>query len=320
MNIEALGSFLKIAEMKSLSAAAKLYGLPKSTLSLRLKQLEGEIGTDLFIRDGRSMVLTEAGQTLLAHALDIVERCEAARIAVSETLDEAVGTLRIGATGEFGTAFYSQMIHAFRKRHPKVQLDLTFFSPQALYLPERLEMMDAIISWDDGNAEDSETLWTDRFALFASRDYLARMGAPSAPADIDNHQGVLFRLPAGPQGWRLQRDTEQIAILPRSDLIANEYWTVKYFAVAGEGIAYLPTFFTEIECRRGHLVPVLPAWKSAEQRVTLRMIRPQAVSHRMAAFRDFCRDYFSPTYVFHGPRYYVETVLNAPNDLPGDPS
>ncbi|MFL5014056.1 LysR family transcriptional regulator [Rhizobium sp.] len=315
MDVDALDAFLKIAEYQSLSAVAKLYGLPKSTLSLRLRQLEGELNTSLFLREGRSLVLTEAGQTLRAHAADILGRCEAARMAVAETLDDASGMLRIGATGEFGTAFYSQMLFAFRRRYPKVQLDLSFFSPHTLYLPERQEMMDAIISWDDGNAAQggAEQLWTDRFCLYASRDYLARMGAPPTPAALETHQAVMFRQPSGPQLWYLQREAETLSILPRCDLFANEYWTVKYFAVAGEGIAYLPSFFTQIECERGDLVRVLPGWESAAQCVTLRVMRPSALSRRMGAFIEFCRDYFSPGYVFNGPRYYVETIFN-PSD------
>ncbi|MDH6265607.1 DNA-binding transcriptional LysR family regulator [Rhizobium sp. SG_E_25_P2] len=318
MDVDALDAFLKIAELRSLSAVAKLYGQPKSTLSLRLKQLEGELGTELFLREGRALVLTEAGQTLRAHAADILGRCEAARMAVAETLDDASGMLRIGATGEFGTAFYSQMLFAFRRRYPKVQLDLSFFSPHTLYLPERQEMMDAIISWDDGNTArgGAEQLWADRFCLYASRDYLARMGEPTTPADLGNHQAVMFRQPSGPQPWLLQKDTEVASVLPRCDLFANEYWTVKYFAVAGEGIAYLPSFFTQIECERGDLMRVLPGWESAAQRVTLRVMRPSALSRRMGAFIDFCRDYFSPGYVFNGPRYYVETIVNPPEDTP----
>lgn len=312
MDVDALDAFLKIAELRSMSAAAKLYGLPKSTLSLRLKQLEGELNTSLFLREGRALVLTEAGQTLRIHAADILGRCEAARMAVAETLDDAAGMLRIGATGEFGTAFYSQMLYAFRRRYPKVQLDLSFFSPHTLYLPERQEMMDAIISWDDGNAAQggAEQLWTDCFCLYASREYLGRMGVPETPDDLDNHQAVMFRQPSGPLPWLLQKDAETVSVLPRCDLFANEYWTVKYFAVAGEGIAYLPSFFTQIECGRGDLVPVLPGWTSAQQCVTLRVMRPSAMSRRMGAFIEFCRDYFSPSYVFNGPRYYVETIFN----------
>lgn len=307
MNTEALASFVKIAELRSLSAAAKLYGLPKSTLSLRLKQLEADLNVELFERSGRNLVLTEAGQMLLKHARQILRGCDAARAAVTELSDDVAGTLRIGATGEFGTAFYAQMLIAFRRLYPNVEIELTFFSPHVLYASDSLDMLDAVISWDEG-LEEGETLSTATFALFASRSYLERAGTPRSPADLTDHQGIVYRTPAGLQHWRLQKGAAQESILPRSSLIANDYWTVKYFAVAGEGIAYLPRFFTAIECERGHLVPLLADWESAEKRVGIRIIRPNVPSRKMAAFMDVCRRYFSPGFVFTGPRYYVEAI------------
>lgn len=310
MNTDALASFVKIAELRSLSAAAKLYGLPKSTLSLRLKQLEDDLKVALFERSGRVLLLTVAGQTLLGHARQILQSCDTARAAVTELSDDVTGTLRIGATGEFGTAYYTQMLMAFRKLYPKVEIELTFFSPHVLYAPESLDMLDAVISWDEG-IEVGETLSTAKFALFASKSYVERAGMPRKPADLAEHQGIVYRTSAGLQHWRLQKGTAQESILPRSNLIANEYWTIKYFAVAGEGIAYLPHFFTTIECERGHLIPLLDTWESAEKRVSIRISRPHAPSRKMTAFMDVCGRYFSPGFVFTGPRYYVETIFDA---------
>lgn len=307
MNTDALASFVKIAELRSLSAAAKLYGLPKSTLSLRIKHLEADLNVVLFERSGRNLLLTDAGQTLLRHARQILQGCDAARAAVTELSDDVAGTLRIGATGEFGTAFYAQMLVVFRKLYPNVDIELTFFSPHVLYAADSFDMLDAVISWDDGEV-DGEPLWTATFSLFASRSYLERAGMPASPAGLADHQGIVYRTPGGLQQWRLQNRGTQENILPRSSLIANDYWTVKYFAVAGQGIAYLPRFFTSIECERGHLVPLLPDWKSAERQVSIRLTRPHAPSRKIAAFMDVCRRYFSPGFVFTGPRYYVEAI------------
>lgn len=309
MNTDALASFVKIAELRSLSAAAKLYGLPKSTLSLRLKQLEADLNVPLFERSGRNLLLTEAGQTLLKHARQILQNCDAARAAVSEVSEDVAGTLRIGATGEFGTAFYAQMLIAFRRLYPNVEIELTFFSPNVLYAAESFDTLDAVISWDEGDGE-GETLSTATFALFASSSYIERFGQPQQPADLADHQGIVYRTPAGLQHWRLQKGAAQESVLPRSSLIANDYWTVKYFAVAGEGIAYLPRFFTAIECERGHLMPLLDDWASAERRVSIRLTRPHAPSRKMSAFMDVCRRYFSPGFVFQGPRYYVEAIFD----------
>ena len=277
-----------------------------------MKQLEADLNVTLFERSGRALLLTEAGRTLLDHARQILRDIDSARAAITELNEDVAGTLRIGATGEFGTAFYAQMLMAFRTLYPKVDIDLTFFSPQVLFSPESMDMLDALISWDDDG--QGETLSTATFALFASRAYLDRAGVPKTPDDLNDHQGIVYRTPGGLQHWRLQRGAAQASVLPRSNLIANDYWTIKYFAVAGEGIAYLPRFFTTLECERDHLVPLLEKWESAPRKVGIRVTRPLAASRKMDAFMDVCRSYFSPGFVFTGPRYYVEAILE-PNKL-----
>ncbi len=310
MDFEALRCFVRIAEGQSISAAAKLHGLPKSTLSLKLRQLEADVGSELFGRDGRALRLTDAGEELLRHAHAILAACESARSAVAEVREEIAGTLRVGFSGEFGTAFNAQMLYAFRRRHPKVKLDLVFFSASTLFDLDRLQAIDAIVAWDAVGAggHDSVRLSSTRFGLFASPAYLAEAGVPEAPADLRRHRGVLYRTATGLQSWRLCRADETVDVLPADDLVANEYWTVKYFAVGGDGIAYLPRFFTRMECARGHLVPVLPDWLSEERFVHLYFPRGQDSSRKSAAFRDFCADYFRPEFAFDGPEYYFEAL------------
>ncbi len=104
---------------------------------------------------------------------------------------------------------------------------------------------------------------------------------------------MLYRRGTGLQSWRLKRGTELVELLPRCDFSSNDYWTVKYFAVAGEGIVYLPTFFADIECERGHLVPLMPEWQSEEKWIYIRIPQHNNASRKTRAFVDFCKDYFS---------------------------
>ena len=183
MDIEALDCFAKVAEAGSLSAAAKRHGLPKSTLSLKLRQLESDLGVPLFVRAGRGIELTDAGSELIRHARQILASCDGARSAMAEIRDEIAGTLRIGSTGEFGTAFEAQMLFAFRQQYPRVKIDLVFFSPSVLFNGDSLMNFDAIMSWDDAADRDGagETLASTNFALFASPSYLARNGLRRSP-------------------------------------------------------------------------------------------------------------------------------------------
>ena len=99
--------------------------------------------------------------------------------------------------------------------------------------------------------------------------------------------------------------------MPHSDFVANDYWMIKYFAVAGEGIAYLPHFFTRLECEREHLMRVLPGWMSDEKRISVRMTSHVAASRKTRAFVDFAARFFTHQYDFAGPIYYVDAIHNS---------
>ena len=103
MDFEAIDYFVKVADAQSLSRASKLFGLPKSSLSHKIRKLEDALGVALFVRDGRDMFLSDAGAEFLEHAQRIKESCEGARAAVAEVRREIAGTLTIASTGEFGT-------------------------------------------------------------------------------------------------------------------------------------------------------------------------------------------------------------------------
>jgi len=310
MDLVAIDCFVKVAEARSLSEASKLWRLPKSTLSHKIRQLEDQLAVALFVRDGRDMVLTDAGTEFLVHAHRIQESCDNAEAAVTAMRQDVGGTLTIGSTGEFGTSFTSELLFAFRERYPQVRIDVIFLSEGFLFAPERLKAFDGIFYWGEPSQVDyvARKLTDASFGLYASPAYLERHGTPGAPAGLNGHRGIAFRLPTGLQSWHLVKGEEQTDVFPVSSCTANDYWMIKYFAVAGEGIAYLPGFFTQTECERGNLVAVLPEWRSPAVPVNLLYPRRRFVSRRFEAFQTFCTDFYERRAQHYVPSYCVEVV------------
>lgn len=310
MDLEAIDCFLKVAEAQSLSHAAKRFGLPKSSLSHKIRRLEDSLGTALFVREGRDMLLSDAGAEFLDHARRIRESCEGARSAIAEARREIAGTLTIASTGEFGTSFTSELLYAFRRRFPQVNVDVVFLSLGYFLSAGKNQPFDGIFHWGDPANPDyvARRLGEAAFGLFASPRYLERHGTPAAPGDLATHRKIAFRQPAGLQVWRLLRGAECVEMTPEAECTANDYWMLKYFAVAGEGIVYLPAFFTEIECMNGDLVPVLPEWQSEMVAINLLYMRRRYVTRKFAAFLDFCLGYYEERRNSTAPRYCVEVV------------
>jgi DNA-binding transcriptional LysR family regulator len=310
MDLEAVNFFIKVADARSLSNAAKLHGLPKSTLSHKIRQLEDKLGVALFVREGRDMFLTDAGAEFLDHAHRIQATCDGAESAIAAVRQEIAGTLTIGSTGEFGTSFTSELLFAFRQRFPQVKIDVIFLSSGYLFAPERQQAFDGIFYWGEPSNVDyiARRLTSASFGLYASPAYIEKHGRPEAPETLHDHRGIAFRTPTGLQSWHLKQAGETLDVLPPASCVANDYWMIKYFAVAGEGLAYLPDFFTEIECATGHLVAVLPEWRSPDVSVNLLYPRRRYVSRKFAAFQAFCVDFYKQRSQHYVPRYCVEVV------------
>src|SRR3954471_12405338 len=122
MNLQQLRYFLATARHGSFSAAADTLHLAQPSLSQQVRALEAELGVALFVRAGRGMVLTEAGQALRPEAEAILDAVERARDVVAEVRELRGGTLTFGTFGIAGAYGLADVIEELRRRHPGVRV------------------------------------------------------------------------------------------------------------------------------------------------------------------------------------------------------
>jgi LysR family transcriptional regulator, nitrogen assimilation regulatory protein len=122
MEIKQLQHFSRIAEIGNLTRAASLLGLTQAALSRQVAQLEAELGTELFRRNGRGLVLTEAGQRLLNHVPMVLRQIALAERAVRGTAEPAKGNLVLGLPPSLARTVVVPLIDAFREQLPEVTL------------------------------------------------------------------------------------------------------------------------------------------------------------------------------------------------------
>jgi DNA-binding transcriptional LysR family regulator len=117
-----LKSFIAIAETGSFSKAASLVGRTQSALSLQIQKLEKNLGCELFDRSGRKATLTDQGEIFLGYARRII----LLQLEVYSRLKEpeVEGEIRLGTPEDFATHYLPDVLAAFRKQHPRVQLNV----------------------------------------------------------------------------------------------------------------------------------------------------------------------------------------------------
>lgn len=124
MDVRGLEVFLSVAKHLNYTRAGEEVNLSQPSVSVRIRQLENELGVKLFEQLGKKVALTEAGLVLIAHARRVVTAIEDAQHAIDELQGLERGTLRIGASTTPGMYLVPQVIARFKDRYPKVEIHL----------------------------------------------------------------------------------------------------------------------------------------------------------------------------------------------------
>lgn len=129
MELRQLKSFAKVAETLNFSEAAKALCMTQSTLSLQVKQLETELGTQLLIRSSHRVSLTEAGETILPNVKKAIYEAETCSDRIKDLNNLAAGTLNIGVTYTF-SPILTETLLTFMKMYPMIKLNI-FYKPMS---------------------------------------------------------------------------------------------------------------------------------------------------------------------------------------------
>ncbi|HEX8758316.1 MAG TPA: LysR family transcriptional regulator [Steroidobacteraceae bacterium] len=255
-----------IAETRSLTQAARRLGVAKSSVSIRLKDLERAIGVPLVRRTTRSITLTPAGQQLVEETRASFVHIERGIAGVKDLAGAPRGLVRMTAPVALGRQHIAPVIPALLERFPELRLELDLSDRFVNLTQEGFDLAVRHAS----RVPDSHvaTLLCDtRSVLLATRSYLARRGLPAHPSDLAGHDCLLYLRDGGSPSWSFERRegrarvAERVSVPVRGPLKANNSEVLRAAAAAGMGIGLLPDFTAWSGVQSQELVPVLPQWR-----------------------------------------------------------
>lgn len=288
MDILSLRLFLRIAELGTVSAAARDLSLSPASASARLIKLEETIGFRLFNRTTRAISLTTDGAEFLPYAQQVLETLETGLAAVSGQGAEAQGLLRMTMPGSFGRLHIIPALAEFQARHPLVTLDLRL-SDEVLDVVEGA--YDLIIR--NAPLEDStlvaRKLASDQRLLVASPKYIERHGFPSTPDGLTEHRCIVL---TGYNKWKFK--SEQVITAPRS-IVVNDGEAMRALIESGMGIGIQSHWIASEHLKDGRLVQVLPD-RPLETDSAIWALYPsnRIVAPKVRAMIDFLLEQFQP--------------------------
>jgi DNA-binding transcriptional LysR family regulator len=278
------------ADTGSLSQAARLLGVLPATASASLKRLEQHLNTRLFARSTRSMRLTPEGELFLAYCRDALALLAEAENQLRSTAVR--GHLRLSMPSDIGRNVLLPWLNVFQQQHPEVTLTLQFSDRLADLFRDAVDV--AIRSGQLGDSSlVSQQLTSGRRVLVAAPDYLARHGTPQTPADLQQHNCLLFYLKQGLfNQWRFEDGKRSIEIKVQGDRMSDDAAVAREWAVAGVGIAYKSWIDVRSDVQAGRLQTVLDAY--TREVVPLHAVYPHrnSASPTVRALLSFLRTQF----------------------------
>ncbi len=286
MDWDKLRIFHAVADAGSLTHAGDKLNLSQSAVSRQIRGLEEALNATLFHRHARGLILTEQGELLFDASTAMSKRLEAAAARIHDSDDEVFGELRVTTTFGFGTLWLAPRLPKLYEKYPDLNIDL-MLEERVLDLPMR--EADVAIRMKEPSQADliRKRLMTVRMQLYASRQYLDRVGELEKIEDISNHR-LISQNPGSAQvaaGAVLVQHL--LTHNPQSRLTVNNYFGVLQGVANNLGIGVLPDYVTE---DFPELVHVLPEIESAEVPVFLAYPAELRHSKRISAFRDFVQD------------------------------
>lgn len=257
--LHSLAIFSDIAESGGFTATAERMGLSKTMVTRAIRELERWLGARLMQRTTRRVALTAAGEQCLRHTRQILAIQENLEAAVSQGDGELRGQLRLTAAGTFAQAHMAAVLAEFLAAHPLLKIDLHTGEKAMNLVDERIDLALRISSAPDP-ALLGRPLAPIPSRLVASPQYLREMGLPVDPSDLLQHR-CLGHTHVGKSEWAMRRGDETRQVKVECALTANDALVLQNAAMAGAGIAMLPTYLIAPVLRSGELCDVLPDWQ-----------------------------------------------------------
>ena len=293
MDLNDIVVFTKVVETKSFTGAADALGLPKSTVSRKLAQLEERLGVRLVQRTTRKLALTEIGEAYYERCSRIVADIHAAEQLVTDMQSTPRGRLRVTASVDFATRFLGEIVAEFLAQHPEINVELEG-TDRVVDLIE--EGFDLAVRF--GQMPESTLIARKLCSLYlilcASPAYLERRGTPKLIEELDEHDHVLFTPVSRNQTWTLANGEQSYEFGRPARLASNNYGAVVDVARAGGGIALISEFMVTDEIRSGALVRVLSEWQTRPTDVHAVYPARQNVPPRLTLFLDHLAKSLNP--------------------------
>ena len=289
MELVDVRAFVRIADEGGVSAAARVLGAPKSSVSRSLARLEEKVGAVLVERHTRQLRLSDAGRLFLPHARRIMSDVDEAAAVLEGLTGEPRGTLRINAAVTFALGLVAPMLPAFMRRYPELRIVLETENRVVDLAREEVDVAIRV-----GQMADSDLLARKLGSIelwaCASPGYLEERDTPTQPHELSSHALLGWTDRVSEWAFTAPDGQEHRVPVPVGS-VAPEPAVLQLLILGGAGVGRLPDFLARPLVARGELVRLLPQFRTETVEVHAVYPAHRSLSAKVPLFVDALREH-----------------------------
>jgi DNA-binding transcriptional LysR family regulator len=284
LDLVALETFATAVRTGSFAAAARALGVTPAMVGRRIQALEQQHGTRLIERTTRAQRLTEAGEQFLGRAEAVLDATAELDDSMRAAPGRLEGRIRMTGPATLGVLSLARLVAEFQDANPAVTVEMMLSDRRLDLVADGFDFAVRIGELQN-SAMIARKVGTYRLELVAAPDYLARHGTPRVPSELSQAR-CLINLNMSPRNrWPLSRDGRHEVAEVAGGLQIDNGEALRRAALAGAGIAYLPTDLVEADVAEGRLVRLLTEWEQLT--LPIYLVHPsRRVPRRVSALMD----------------------------------
>ncbi|CAJ4365759.1 LysR family transcriptional regulator [Burkholderia pseudomallei] len=280
--------FARVVECANFTRAADTLGMPRSSVSAAIQELEGRVGARLLHRTTRKVTPTQDGAALYERCLRLIADVEETENLFRHSIVGPSGTLRADMPGRIGRLIVAPALPEFLERYPQISVELGITDRAVNLIEERVDCVLRVGTLSDSGLV-ARAIGDLPLINVASPAYLARHGVPRTPADLERHRLVNYASPSNgrvaPWEWVEGDEVKRVALRARVTVNSAEAYIA--CCLAGLGLIQIPAYDVNAHLRAGELVEVLPDLRAAPMPMTLLYPHRQHLSRRFQVFAEW---------------------------------
>lgn len=286
--LESLRIFVRVVDCESFTKAAESMRVPRSTVSMAIKELEDRVGARLLSRTTRSVAPTHDGTAFYEHCQRLIADFDEVEGLFRASASQLRGHLKVSVPGRIGRLIIAPALPEFVAKYPGISLELGVTDRTVDLQAEGVDCVIRVGELADSNLI-AKRVGDIAIVNCASRSYLEKFGTPRRVQDLQRHRAVAYVPPksAGPEPWEYATTNGVRTVEVPAAIVVDNAEMLIASCLAGLGLIQVPSYDVRDHIKQGELVEVLPKHRPASMPIHVLYPHRRHLSGRLHVFIEW---------------------------------